>query len=479
MTETRRRHTKRFRPRAAAAAALVALLALPASGCSLLVPPPPDSVSDAVEQAVAELRGTAGVASVTSRVSPYDIKDGGSLSNPGAWLATITVEAKPGAADLPVLADAAEGSIDQLAATVPVDARLELAVGARQVFTRLSLPVEGDTGGATPAGQLVATAEQLASIDSVASIFLGSPYEETAIAADAAADVPAVASSVRQLPNFGSDDLAVVTVTAPSRDAAPITSQVTMDATSPSPELLTLFERLAGQPGVAAVSFSGVQVPDQPSSAEGWRPTVNVRVDDEPTEASVVAELEAFAEPQATDDGVPRAAFLVARFTKQRGTTAVDGFVGLPVGSADPGDGLNPVPPADPSAPPTPPETPEELDARMAADQVVVAQFLDAAGDVAGIRGTPTIQTVTCETNGVPTGKQVTGSVVIPVFEVADTADEAYADVTSSWAKAGLGGSETVMGRKYSMATSPSAVVQRASIRVKEEGLSIDVVGRC
>jgi hypothetical protein len=204
-----------------------------------------------------------------------------------------------------------------------------------------------------------------------------------------------------------------------------------------------------------------------------------VTVDDEASRASVVAELEAFAEPQGINDDVPRAAFVVTFSTEQTGLVTVNGFVGLPVGSADPGDGLNPVPLADPSAPAVPPETPEELAARLAADQVAVAQFLDAAGDVAGIRGTPTIQTMACETNGVPTGRQVTGSVVIPIFEVADTADEAYARITISWAKAGLGSGESAMGREYFVATSKSAVVQRASIRGKEEGLSITVEGRC
>jgi hypothetical protein len=75
----------------------------------------------------------------------------------------------------------------------------------------------------------------------------------------------------------------------------------------------------------------------------------------------------------------------------------------------------------------------------MAADQVVVAQFLDAAGDLAGIRGTSVIQTTACETNGVPAGRPVTGSVVIPIFDVADTADEAYADIANSWTNAGFG----------------------------------------
>jgi hypothetical protein len=471
------------RSRGAAAAALAALLAVAASGCSLFTPSPPDSVTEAVDEAVAELRATQGIASVTSRVSPYDIRDGSLLSNPESWVADLAVEAEPDAADLPVLADAVEDSIDGVEATVKVDARLELTVGVRDVLTVLTLTVAGERSGVTPAGQLVGTAEQLAALDDVSSLQLGSPYLGTQVAATASSDVPAVAASVRQLPAFGTGDLAVVSVISGSRDAPPITTRVLMDAASPSPELLTFIAGLLRQPGVASVDFSGVQAPSQFSPEGGWRPVLGVTVDDEPSRASVVSQLEAFAAPQGLDDALPRASFVVTRFTEQAGVTAVDGYVGLPAGSADPGDGRGAIAPVDPAAPPAvappAPQTPEELAARMAADEVVVAQFLDAAGDLAGIRGTPTIQTIACETNGVPTGRQVTGSVVIPIFEVADTADEAYAEITKSWELSGLGSGEKAMGREYFTATSPNAVVQRASIRGTVEGLSISVEGRC
>ena len=470
--------------RSRAAAALAALLELAASGCSFLIPPPPDYITTAVDSAVADIRGTDGVASVTSSVSPYDLKDGGPLSNAEAWMATISVAAKQDATDLPVLADAVADSIGDVRGTgAKVDARLELWVGERAVATTLTLSVSGDRSGATPAGQLVGTAEQLASIEDVSSLQLGSPYLGTQIFAGASVDVPAVAASVRQLPAFGTGDLASVIVDGGSGGARPRGMRVTMDAASPSPELLTFMADLAGQPGVTSVDFNGVQGPSQFSSETGWRPALGVTVDDEASQASVVAQLEVFAEPQGLDDTLPRASFVVTRYTEQAGASAVDGFLGLPVGSADPGDGRTPLPPpADPSAAPTPsptPETPEELAARMAADQVVVAQFLDAAGDLAGIRGTSTIQTSACETNGVPTGRQVRGSVTIPIFDVADTADEAYADITSSWTNAGFGPGDMAMGREYFMATSPSSVVQQASIRGTAEGLSISVEGRC
>ncbi|KQR20081.1 hypothetical protein ASF79_10795 [Agreia sp. Leaf335] len=210
-------------------------------------------------------------------------------------------------------------------------------------------------------------------------------------------------------------------------------------------------------------------------------------VDDEASQAAVVSALAGFAGPQGVDGTVPRAFFEARRFSEQTGAVAETGFVGLPVGSADPGDGRRPPPaatPSDPSAdgsaqPPLTVETPDEQAARLASDQLVVAQFLDAAGDAAGIRGPATTQTTSCEVNGVAMGQKVTGSVVIPVFEIAKTADDAYAAVTSAWTQAGLGSTETVMGRKYYSTSSTDAVVRRASIRGTEEGLSVMVEGRC
>ncbi|KQR20080.1 hypothetical protein ASF79_10790 [Agreia sp. Leaf335] len=208
---------------AAIAIALAALLAVAASGCALLAPRPPASVSQTVDQAVAEIRATPGVAAVTSNLYPYDIKDGGPLPNPGTWNASITVEAEPDASGLPVLADAVEHSIDGVAGSMHVDGRLDLSVGANAVATAIMLPVEGGSARASSAGELVATAEQLA----------------------APGSVPEVSAAVRQLAGFGAGDLETVAVISASKDAEPITTRFLMDASSPSGELLTFLAGMA------------------------------------------------------------------------------------------------------------------------------------------------------------------------------------------------------------------------------------------
>ncbi|SMG24991.1 hypothetical protein [Agreia pratensis] len=473
---------KRSRP--IVAATLAAILALTASGCSLLKPQPPGVVSSAVDHAVTELRSTAGVASVTSNVTPYDLMDGGPLSNASAWYASISVETKSNAADLPGLADAVADRIDAVKRIVPVDGQLHLSIGAHGVGTTISLPVDGGSSDAPPASQLVTTAEQIASIDSVSSIELGRLHNPTSIGVASSTDVPAAATAVRQLPDFGVGDLASVTVLYSASDEPHNTTRVTMDAASPSPEILGLIGRLTAEPGVASVFFTGVQPTDGQqfgADGSGWRPALSVGVNDEQTQATVASELEAFADPQALDAAMPRSSFDVTVYPEDMSRVNVDGFVGLPAGSPAPDDARKPTPSPAPAPPPPPPapETPDEQAARVANDQVAIAQLLDAAGDIAGIRGTPTIQTVACQAEGIDSGLRVEGSVVIPVFEVAKTADAAYAAITDSWKAAGMSPAGGAMGRLAFGTASTTAPVQQTTIRGTADGLSITAQGRC
>ncbi|PPF65023.1 hypothetical protein C5E11_02900 [Clavibacter michiganensis] len=484
MTEKRRTPSMRSRSRTVAAIALAALLALTASGCSLLIPPPPDSVSNAVDQAVADLRSTEGIASVTSKASPYDLLDGGSLASSDSWYATISVDAQPDAADLPVLADAVARSIDGVRRAVSVSAELHLFVGARGVATAISLPVDDGSSDAPAASQRVSTAEQIALIDSVSSIDLGRLHNPTSIGVTSSADVVTAATAVRQLPAFGGADLASARVFFSPSDDEDDTASVTMDAASPSPEILGLFGGLAAEPGVASVFFTGVQstVGQQfGADGSGWRPALSVGVNDEQTQAAVASELEAFADPQAFDASMPRSSFEVTVHQQDMSRVTVDGFVGLPAGTPAPDDARKPPPPPAPvPLPPLPaPETPDEQAARVANDQAAIAQLLDAAGDIAGIRGIPIIQTAACDIDGAPTGQQVTGSVLIPIFEVADTADEAYAAITDLWKAAGMSPAGSASGRAYFGASSTTAPVQQTSIRGTSDGLSITAQGRC
>ncbi|SKA97697.1 hypothetical protein SAMN06295879_2426 [Agreia bicolorata] len=486
MTEKRRTPSMCRHRRSIAAAALAALLALTASGCSLLIPPPPDSVSSAVDQAVTELRSTEGVASVTSKITSYDPMDDGTPSSATAWYATISVEAQPDATDLPGLADTVAHRIDEVNKLVPVNAELHLSVGAHEVGTTVSLTFADGSSDSTPASQLVATAEQVASIDSVSSIELGRLHNPPSIGVASSADVPAAATAIRQLPTFGVGDLTSVVVLYSASDEAHNTTRVTMDAASPSPEVLTLIGSLVEEPGVASVFFTGVQPPDGApvvTDAAGWRPALSVAVGDEQTQAAVASALEAFADPQALDATMPRSSFDVTLYPQQMARVKVDGFVGLPAGSPAPDDGRKPPPPPAPAPPPAAPaptpETPDEQAARVANDQVAIAQLLDAAGDIAGIRGTPTIQTIACQAEGIDSGLQVTGSVVIPIFKVAKTADAAYAAITNSWKAAGMSPAGGAMGRAAFGAASTTMPVQQTTIRGTTDGLSITAQGRC
>ncbi|TFC02649.1 hypothetical protein E3O42_07790 [Cryobacterium adonitolivorans] len=84
--------------------AVILAVAASMSGCSLLAGPPPE-VTAAINTATDALRQSAGVAEATADIRPVDLKDGGPLANPGAWTATITVEAEQSGVDVRALAE--------------------------------------------------------------------------------------------------------------------------------------------------------------------------------------------------------------------------------------------------------------------------------------------------------------------------------------------------------------------------------------
>jgi hypothetical protein len=69
--------------------------------------------------------------------------------------------------------------------------------------------------------------------------------------------------------------------------------------------------------------------------------------------------------------------------------------------------------------------------------------------------------------------------VLIPIFDVADSADEAYAAIVDSWLAAGLMHSGNAAGTAIYVAASPTQLVQQATIRGTVDGISIHAEGGC
>jgi hypothetical protein len=142
------------------------------------------------------------------------------------------------------------------------------------------------------------------------------------------------------------------------------------------------------------------------------------------------------------------------------------GFLGLPMGSPTPGD----------VAPDGSYRSAEADVARLAADSAAVTDLLTEAATIAGISGKSGVQVVACA-SGV--GQQASGSALIPIFDAADTADEAYAAIIDSWEVEGLVYSGGAAGTAIYTAASSDLLVQRATIRGTADGISINIDGWC
>ena len=221
---------------------------------------------------------------------------------------------------------------------------------------------------------------------------------------------------------------------------------------------------LSADATVESVRFTGIDVR---RDLAAQRPELWVEVTDAAEVDTVVATLTALDASVTQVDGVPRASFSVV--TTDTGRTEA-GYLGLPPGSAEPDDRFFSTPN---------PAAGEDFDPAAAADQLqrdraVVTALLDAAGDAAGIRGPATVTIGPCATGA---NQQVQGSVIIPIFEIADSADDAFDAITTGWERQGIRKSDRAMGTDFYSAADDS--LETLSIRGGTEGISITVATRC
>lgn len=237
------------------------------------------------------------------------------------------------------------------------------------------------------------------------------------------------ARSLRTLPAFGTGALESVTLnTSDPVGGDLVLSTIVVDETAPDEGTLTGLAAIVGRPGVASFSYD----PLRPRGSGGdWRPVIAVSATDSAAKNAVARLLSAFptdadAAPAA---GVPRAAYTVFSQADETGSP-IDGYLGLPHGAPEPDD-LAPVPG---------PELDPAIRASVCArNEDLVRAILDEAGDLAGIHGTPVIESSAC---GAGAGTEVQGRVTIPIFDIADTADPAYNSIVASWNSQGYTGKD-------------------------------------
>lgn len=447
-----------------AAVFVAGALALTASGCSPLIQTPPESATSVLDAAVRVLEATEGVASVSSRIEPKEPMASGEADDPDTWVATLSVTADPDAKELGAVLDAASEQAASVRTVARVDTTVSARLGPAAVSTMFALSMFEGKPRSSVGEDLAAAGVALASIPGATAVTVPSTTMAAEVLVAEPISVPPVAASVRALASMGSGPLTAVTVrsqpTAPTSVSA---LSVTLDAAGPSDALVETLAGMLQAPSVESVTYSAAQR-NATDTQTASRPDVKVTVASTADANEVAAQLAGLDAGQSVTANSPRASFSV--FEASRATSLAEGFLGLPMGSPQPDD----VTPGGSY------RSPEADSARLEADRAAVSELLTDAATIAGISGNEDVRVVTCSAG---VGQQAAGSVVIPIFDVAATADDAYAKIVESWEAAGLVYSEGALGTAIYAATSPTLLVQHATIRGTADGISIHAEGGC
>ncbi|MFT2815554.1 hypothetical protein [Leifsonia sp. A12D58] len=473
-------------------------------GCTAVIPPPPLAVTAVVDHAVAMMQAIEGVASADSRISA-DVLRGGPLSRAEAWSASISIEVESNLLDLEAVSSGVEHEVAAANATVATCGTIRIPADAGGVQASLTFSShDGYPAGPLTPAELAAAAMSLRGVEGVTDVQVADDSRPARVSVDSPREWPRVAAGVRAVPGFGDRALAAVTL-----DSSVSGSLLTLNAVSPHPRLIADLSALAMDPAIDVLAYSGASPSGNSSGLATWRPSLYVRVSADaagqaaegstaaPTARSkakaaakadverITAMLVHLDDSQTAVEGIPRASFTVstdvAASSAETAATTIEeeGYVGLPLGSAEPDDHI--VPANDPAALGIPLEA-DAAAARLQSDQLLVEQLLNDAGDAAGIRGPSQVAIAAC-TSGA--GEQVTGSVVIPIFEIADSADDAFDAITSSWVAEGYSATDRAMGRDFYSLVDPHddgaeyVELELLSIRGTADGISIQVQSEC
>ncbi|TFD48982.1 hypothetical protein E3T55_13180 [Cryobacterium frigoriphilum] len=454
-------------------------------------------MTTAVDDAVDAIRATAGVRSVRADVSPLEHSAFAALND--FWTASIEVTTEADAADFGSLAETVAGHVASARASVDATAIVRLPATDTDADTALVLhPSEAvgmttremaSTAAQETAGELADAALTLRHLEQASTVRVADSAPSATVTVTSPDALSAAITELRTLPQFGTGALAAVTLAA--RAPSGTTSSVTASTTFPSSGLAEVLGELAAETHVDDLAYDG-----QPDNFTGdtWRPTLRVQADS-PQSARTITQLLTGLEP-AQAAGEPRASFSV--FAPNADATNEHifertGFLGLALGSPEPDDALE-APQPEPEATETAPGdaipeaspgvvalAPEAASRRLQSDLLRVTELLDAAGDTAGIRGTAAVALTACDAG---TGEHVSGSVLLPIFEITDSAQAPFDAVARSWNRQGFDATDRGMGTDIYTPRDPSNTdasdsLRRLTLRGTAEGLSISAESVC
>ncbi|KFF59506.1 hypothetical protein JF66_10800 [Cryobacterium sp. MLB-32] len=119
---------------------------------------------------------------------------------------------------------------------------------------------------------------------------------------------------------------------------------------------------------------------------------------------------------------------------------------------------------------------PAAADAQLQSDLARVTALLNEAGDTAGIRGVATVAITACETG---VGEQVSGRVLLPIFEIVDSPMAPFDAVVESWKRRGFIATDRAMGTDLYTQQDRSDSVRSITIGGTSEGLYLVAESVC
>jgi hypothetical protein len=453
-------------PRRVLTALLVTVSMFVLAGCSWF--DPPREVAAEAENLTAQIRDIDDVTEAEVDVYSRDFID-----HPDDWIFSFRI----------TTADA--GSID----TIPLAVRAIISdASAYDVNVTLAMPAAPRIA-AVHLRDLSATtidaAITLRALPEIISVDVGGQSPGATVEKSPGASLADTAAALRAVGGTGTDTS--LTGNNPLRsitirwDGARHESRhsVELGTTGPSTPVLNALDQLGADKSVSGIY--ALEEGSWPLSAE--RPGIEIDV---VNINDVLDSLATTMDPAAEAGTRPRTAFQVTAATGAR----YNGFMGMPLGSDEPQD--LPAPPAEPIelGPVTPdtimpgialptwvlstdPDVLAQIDA-LTAD---VESFFRNAEAVAGVTAEIRITVGPCAASDDETS--VTGSVVLPIFEITDTADEAYAALVLDWEHTGLVRSDRALGLDMFSNPSDGAAVAKATMRGTVEGISISATSQC
>lgn len=318
------------------------MLASGLAGCSVLLPKAPESVSAAAATAEESLSGAPGVASVSTEVTLRDYRGEGSISEPDAWVVILTVKTAAGGPDLERAADAVVDALVQARPNAHITAEIVAPQLAGDVDAEILFDEDLHAG---VAAERVTAARELSAVDGVSRVTVGRDDKPPRVEAVGLEAWPEVAAGIRDIPGFGAGALQNPALIAPLESGDSWSGDgsdgvhLELGALSPSASMIDEVTRLAADRTVRTISFSSGEGLLLAGGAAAERSSVSVSVETSADAEKLANHLALLDDPRYWSRGSGRPSFeVVSPVGQSADSSAIVGYVGLPLGSAEPDD---------------------------------------------------------------------------------------------------------------------------------------------